>query len=254
LKKRIFPCPKGVLMRLSRILSAAAALASVAVIPCGCSSGEQAYAELRERMVRQDIAARGISDERVLDAMSRVPRHLFVPGHLRDVAYIDSALPIGRDQTISQPYIVALMTESLALGDSARVLEIGTGSGYQAAVLSEIADSVWTVEIIPELAGRAAAVLDSLGYDNVTVRSGDGYFGWPEKSPFDGIIVTAAAPGLPPLLAGQLSEGGRLVIPVGDIQQRLNTYEKTEEGLKLLSSVPVRFVPMTGRIREERER
>jgi len=230
-----------------------AMMALVAALPCGCSYGEQAYAKMRERMVRDDIAARGISDVRVLESMRRVPRHLFVPEHLRDVAYIDSPLPIGEDQTISQPYIVALMTESLGLGDSARVLEIGTGSGYQAAVLSGIADSVWSIEIIPALAAGAAALLDSLGYDNVSVRCGDGYFGWPEKAPFDGIIVTAAAPGLPPELEDQLVHGGRLVIPVGDGRQYLMTYVKTSSGMELISSLPVRFVPMTGRIREESE-
>ena len=231
-----------------------AALAILAALPCGCSSGEQAYAEMRKRMVLEDIAARGISDSRVLESMMRVPRHLFVPASLRGVAYMDSPLPIGEDQTISQPYIVALMTESLGLGDSARVLEIGTGSGYQAAVLSGIADSVWSIEIIPSLAESAAALLDTLGYANVTVRCGDGYFGWPEKAPFDGIIVTAAAPELPPKLAVQLAFGGRLVIPVGDRRQELMTYVKTSSGLKLLSSLPVRFVPMTGRIRNESEK
>lgn len=232
---------------------AVVALAILAVLPCGCTSGEQAYTAMRERMVREDIAARGISDSRVLESMSRVPRHLFVPPGLMDVAYMDSPLPIGEDQTISQPYIVALMTESLGLGDSARVLEIGTGSGYQAAVLSWIADSVWTIEIIPSLAENAAALLDTLGYTNVTVRSGDGYYGWPEKAPFDAIIVTAAAPGLPPKLAEQLVFGGRLVIPVGDGRQKLMTYVKTSSGLELLSSLPVRFVPMTGKIRNESE-
>ena len=229
----------------------AAALAILAILPCGCSSGEQAYAEMRSRMVREDIAARGISDSRVLESMMQVPRHLFVPASLRNVAYMDNPLPIGEDQTISQPYIVALMTEALGLGDSARVLEIGTGSGYQAAVLSGIADSVWTIEIIPSLAESATALLDSLGYGNVTVRSGDGYFGWPEKAPFDGIIVTAAAPGLPPRLAEQLAFGGRLVIPVGDGRQKLITYVKTSSGLEPISSLPVRFVPMTGKIRDE---
>ncbi len=232
---------------------AAAALVLLAALPCGCTSGEQAYAEMRARMVREDIASRGISDTRVLESMRRVPRHLFVPVHLRDVAYIDSPLPIGEEQTISQPYIVALMTESLGLGDSARVLEIGTGSGYQAAVLSGIADSVWSIEIIPSLAENAAALLDSLGYGNVAVRTGDGYFGWPEKAPFDGIIVTAAAPELPPKLAEQLVRGGRLVIPVGSRSQDLLTYVKTTSGLELLSSLPVRFVPMTGKIRDESE-
>jgi len=231
----------------------AAILVLLAALPCGCSSGEQAYAKMRERMVREDIASRGISDHRVLESMMQVPRHLFVPERLSDVAYIDSPLPIGENQTISQPYIVALMTESLGLADSARVLEIGTGSGYQAAVLAGMADSVWSIEIIPALAEGAAALLDSLGYGNVTVRSGDGYYGWPEKAPFDGIIVTAAAPELPPLLAEQLAVGGRLVIPVGDRRQNLLTYEKTSSGLKLLSSQPVRFVPMTGKIRSEIE-
>lgn len=232
---------------------AVAVLALLAVMPCGCTSGEQAYTEMRANMVSKDIASRGISDMRVLESMRRVPRHLFVPGNLRDVAYIDSPLPIGEDQTISQPYIVALMTESLGLGDSARVLEVGTGSGYQAAVLSGIADSVWSIEIIPSLAVKAAALLDSLGYGNVVVRSGDGYFGWPGKAPFDGIIVTAAAPELPPDLAEQLVHGGRLVIPIGDKNQELMTYVKTTSGLELLSSLPVRFVPMTGKIRDESE-
>jgi protein-L-isoaspartate(D-aspartate) O-methyltransferase len=254
MNKRVFPCREGTLMSRPLVLTvAAAAFTLLAALPCGCSSGEQAYAEMRERMVRDDISARGIADARVLESMRRVPRHLFVPGHLRDMAYIDSPLPIGEDQTISQPYIVALMTESLGLGDSARVLEIGTGSGYQAAVLSGIADSVWSIEIVPVLAARASALLDSLGYDNVTVRCGDGYYGWPEKAPFDGIIVTAAVPDLPPLLADQLVHGGRLVIPVGDGSQYLITYVKTSSGLEPLSSLPVRFVPMTGKIREESE-
>ena len=252
--KRVFTGEGGPLMMNTRIgARAAAVLVLLAVLPCGCSSGEQAYAKMRERMVREDIAARGISDSRVLESMMQVPRHLFVPVSLRHVAYIDNPLLIGEGQTISQPYIVALMTESLSLGDSARVLEIGTGSGYQAAVLAGIADSVWSIEIIPTLAESAAALLDSLGYGNVAVRFGDGYFGWPEKAPFDGIIVTAAAPELPPLLAKQLAEGGRLVIPVGDMRQSLHTYEKTSSGLELLSSVPVRFVPMTGKIRKEND-
>jgi protein-L-isoaspartate(D-aspartate) O-methyltransferase len=229
----------------------AAVLTFLTVLPCGCTYGEQAYEEMRKKMVRTDIADRGISDNRVLESMMKVPRHLFVPRQLRDLAYMDSPLPIGEDQTISQPYIVALMTESLALGDSSVVLEVGTGSGYQAAVLAEIADSVFSIEIIPALAERASALLDSLGYKNVAVRSGDGYYGWPEKGPFDGIIVTAAAPELPSLLIDQLAEGGRLVIPVGDGRQDLHTYEKTSSGLKLISSVPVRFVPMTGKIRQE---
>jgi protein-L-isoaspartate(D-aspartate) O-methyltransferase len=235
--------------RVSAGAFAAAVMAFLASLPCGCSSGEKVYTAMRERMVREDIAARGISDRRVIEAMLSVPRHLFVPPDLKEMAYIDSPLPIGEEQTISQPYIVALMTESLHLGEGSRVLEIGTGSGYQAAVLAKIADSVYTIEIIPELAERAAALLDSLGFGNVEVRSGDGYFGWPEKAPFDGIIVTAAAPEVPPLLVGQLAEGGRLVIPVGKRSQELHTYEKGSSGLELISSVAVRFVPMTGEIR-----
>lgn len=201
-------------------------------------------------MVASQIAARGVRDARVVAAMRKVPRHRFVPPALRAAAYADGPLPIGNDQTISQPYIVALMTESLALPEGGRVLEIGTGSGYQAAVLAEIADTVFTIEIIPGLAARAAAVLDTLGYRNVIVRAGDGFFGWPAHAPFDGIIVTAAAPRVPEPLVEQLKPGGRLVIPVGERDQDLEIYEKTGTGLTLLSTVPVRFVPMTGKVRE----
>lgn len=220
----------------------------------GCSSGEQAYAQLRDRMVRSQIVARGIEDERVIAAMRTVPRHRFVPSKFRTLAYIDNPLPIGLDQTISQPYIVALMTASLLCEPGHRVLEIGTGSGYQAAVLAEIVDTVYTIEIIPELAERARAVLDTLGYGTVIVRAGDGYDGWPEAAPFDGIIVTAAAPEVPRLLVEQLAEGGRLVIPVGDHFQNLHVYEKRSDGLELLSSLPVRFVPMTGKVRDVQQR
>ena len=196
---------------------------------------------------------RGIDDELVVDAMRAVPRHRFVPPHLRPFAYVDNPLPIGLDQTISQPFIVALMTQSLALRGGERVLEVGTGSGYQAAVLAEIADTVFTIEILPELAGRAGALLDSLAYGNVMVRAGDGYDGWPEKAPFDGVIVTAAAPRVPAPLIEQLRSGGRLVIPVGERIQDLRVYEKTARGLKLLSTLPVRFVPMTGKVRRSGE-
>jgi len=200
-------------------------------------------------MVETQIAARDITSGQVIAAMAKVPRHRFVPEDLRGFAYFDSPLPIGEDQTISQPYIVALMTQSLEPERGDRILEIGTGSGYQAAVLAEIVDSVFTIEIVPELAERSAALLDTLGYRNVIVRCGDGYDGWPDKAPFDGIIVTAAAPSVPAPLVEQLSEGGRIVIPVGDSFQELEVYVKREKGLELLSTLPVRFVPMTGKVR-----
>jgi len=216
----------------------------------GCSSGEEAYESLRERMVRTQIAARGVTSEQVIAAMMKVPRHRFVPHEFRGLAYIDSPLPIGREQTISQPYIVALLTESLEPKRGDRILEIGTGSGYQAAVLAEIVDTVFTIEIVPELAARSGAVLDTLGYGNVLVRCGDGYGGWPEKAPFDGIIVTAAAPVIPAPLIEQLEVGGRIVIPVGRTFQELEVHVKHETGLELLFTLPVRFVPMTGKVRE----
>ena len=216
----------------------------------GCSSGEEAYKSLRERMVRTQIAARGVTSRQVIEAMMKVPRHRFIPRDLRGLAYIDSPLPIGREQTISQPYIVALMTESLQPERGDRILEIGTGSGYQAAVLAEIVDTVFTIEIVPELAERSGAILDTLGYGNVLVRCGDGYDGWPEKAPFDGIIVTAAAPVIPTPLIEQLEVGGRIVIPVGGVFQELEVYVKREAGLELLLTLPVRFVPMTGKVRE----
>ena len=220
------------------------------LMAAGCSSGEEAYDSLRERMVRTQIAARGVTSRQVIEAMMKVPRHRFIPRDLRGLAYIDSPLPIGREQTISQPYIVALMTESLQPERGDRILEIGTGSGYQAAVLAEIVDTVFTIEIVPELAERSGAILDTLGYGNVLVRCGDGYDGWPEKAPFDGIIVTAAAPVIPAPLIEQLEVGGRIVIPVGGVFQELEVYVKREAGLELLLTLPVRFVPMTGKVRE----
>jgi protein-L-isoaspartate(D-aspartate) O-methyltransferase len=216
----------------------------------GCSSAEQDYARRRESMVVTQIMARGVRDERVIAAMRKVPRHRFVPAALQEAAYYDSPLPIGSGQTISQPYIVALMTEALALKGGGTVLEIGTGSGYQAAILAEIVDTVYTIEILPELADRARAILDTLGYRNVHVRAGDGFLGWPAHAPFDGIIVTAAAPRVPEPLVEQLAVGGRIVIPVGEEYQDLKVYKKTGAGLVLLSTVPVRFVPMTGKVRD----
>lgn len=229
------------------------ALGAIALLlgaAAGCSAGERDYAQRRESMVAGQIAARGVSDERVIAAMRKVARHRFVPAEYREAAYDDRPLPIGSGQTISQPYIVALMTEALGLEGGGTVLEIGTGSGYQAAVLAEIVDTVFTIEILPELAERARAILDTLGYANVHVRAGDGFFGWPAHAPFDGIIVTAAAPRLPEPLVEQLAPGGRIVIPVGDEYQDLEVFAKADTGLVLLATVPVRFVPMTGKVRD----
>ncbi len=201
----------------------------------------------REHMVQADIQARGVEDESVLRAMRRVERHRFVPDSLQPLAYADHPLPIGEDQTISQPYIVALMTELLSLRPEDRVLEIGTGSGYQAAVLAEIAREVYTIEIIPSLAESAEKRLKELGYQNVWVRTGDGYLGWPEQAPFDAIIVTAAPDEIPKPLIDQLKVGGRMVIPVGDFPaQTLYLIRKTESGIEKEEIIPVRFVPMTG--------
>ncbi|MEP0828332.1 MAG: protein-L-isoaspartate(D-aspartate) O-methyltransferase [bacterium] len=201
-------------------------------------------------MVDNQIVARGITDKNVIAAMRRIPRHLFVPKEEREQAYSDGPLPIGHSQTISQPYIVAIMTELLGIDSTSKVLEIGTGSGYQAAVLGEIADSVYTIEIVKPLAERAAQILDSLGYKNIFVRAGDGYQGWPEAAPFDAVIVTAAAPKIPQPLIEQLKTGGRLVIPVGELSQELYLVTKNEEGIVKQSIIPVRFVPMTGEVQK----
>ena len=200
----------------------------------------------REGMVDTQIEARGIRDPRVLEAMRTVPRHRFVPPALQDQAYADTPLPIGSSQTISQPFIVAYMTEALQLPPAATVLEIGTGSGYQAAVLAEVAREVYSIEIVPELAERSAQVLAELGYDNVHLRAGDGYSGWPEAAPFDGIMVTAAPDHVPPALVEQLAVGARLVIPVGRFAQDMRIVTRTADGSVSETTIPVRFVPMTG--------
>jgi protein-L-isoaspartate(D-aspartate) O-methyltransferase len=202
------------------------------------------YEFLRHRMVEEQIIARGISDSTVINAMLEVKRHLFVPEKFRVSAYEDHPLPIGYRQTISQPYIVALMTELLKANMNHKILEVGTGSGYQAAVLSLLADSVFTIEIIPGLAASAEKRLDSLGYNNVTVKAGDGYKGWKEHAPFDGIIVTCAPKKVPPLLLEQLAIGGRMVIPVGSYFQELLLLTRDSTGISEKSIVPVRFVPM----------
>ncbi|MCK4301343.1 MAG: protein-L-isoaspartate(D-aspartate) O-methyltransferase [candidate division Zixibacteria bacterium] len=197
-------------------------------------------------MVETQIIPRGISDTAVLEALRRVPRHLFVPKDVRRQAYADHPLPIGENQTISQPYIVALMTELPRIDSTSRVLEIGTGSGYQAAILGELAGEVYTIEIVATLAERSSRLLDSLGYQNVHVRCGDGYAGWPEQAPFDAIIVTCAPPEIPQPLIEQLADGGRLVAPVGTFWQELILIEKANGELSRSSVIPVRFVPMTG--------
>lgn len=206
----------------------------------------------RQAMVESQIAGRGVRDARVLDAMRAVPRHEFVPAHLRVRAYEDHPLPIGYEQTISQPYIVAFMTEQLAPQPTQRVLEIGTGSGYQAAVLAKLVAEVFTIEIVEPLAKRATADLARLGFKNVQVRAGDGYQGWPEAAPFDAIIVTCAPDHVPEPLVHQLKEGGRMIIPVGEFgAQQLYVLEKRGGKIERRAVLPVRFVPMTGKARTE---
>lgn len=208
---------------------------------------EARFASLRATMVQQQLAARDIRDSRVLEAMGKVPRHEFVPNSLQEQAYSDIPLPIGSGQTISQPYIVAFMTEAVAPQPHHRVLEIGTGSGYQAAVLAELVSKVFTIEIIPELAEQARARLQRLGYRNVHVRTGDGYLGWPEAAPFDAIVVTCGADHVPPALLEQLKPGGRLIIPVGDTEglQWLRVLQKDAAGqIHSRDVLPVRFVPL----------
>ncbi|MBW1991176.1 MAG: protein-L-isoaspartate(D-aspartate) O-methyltransferase [Deltaproteobacteria bacterium] len=204
------------------------------------------FAESRRRMVQNQLQARDITDPRVLAAMGKVPRHRFVPAYLAPMAYSDQALPIGQGQTISQPYIVALMTQWAEVRPGDKVLEVGTGSGYQAAVLAELTDRVFTIELLPELARAAEARLKELGYHQVQVRIGDGYQGWPEEAPFDAILVTATAPEVPPSLAVQLKEGGRLVIPVGrpGFVQQLIRYRKVAGQLREEARLPVMFVPL----------
>jgi len=199
-------------------------------------------------MVTKQIENRGIRDPRVLAAMRQVPRHEFIPQEFRESAYEDRPVGIGHGQTISQPYIVAFMTEQLAPKPADRILEVGTGSGYQAAILSKLVTDVFSIEIVPELAERAGNTLKRLGFDNVRTKAGDGYQGWPERAPFDAIIVTCAPDHIPNPLVSQLKEGGRMIIPVGNLgDQSLYLLEKREGKIERKAVLPVRFVPMTGK-------
>jgi protein-L-isoaspartate(D-aspartate) O-methyltransferase len=226
---------------------AACVLVVITLAPCAQSQTTDQGRAARTRMVDTQLKARDIRNAAVLTAMARVQRHLFVPEDVRMFAYEDRPLPIGQGQTISQPYIVAYMTEALELQPDQTVLEIGTGSGYQAAVLAEIAKQVYTIEIIPDLATRAQQTLAQAGYRNVDVRSGNGYRGWPEHAPFPRIIVTAAPPEIPQALVDQLAIGGIMVVPVGTSYQEMVIITKTASGVLQKKTIQVRFVPMVGR-------
>jgi len=214
---------------------------------CDMQSGVPDWERQRIRMVNEQLKARDIRDERVLSAMLSVPRHLFIPESGRGGAYGDFPVPIGHGQTISQPYIVAFMTQSLEVGPGDRVLEIGTGSGYQAAILSSLAKEVFTIEIVAPLADRARSTLQDLGYRNIEVRTGNGYLGWPEHAPYDRIMVTAAPADVPPALVQQLKVGGLMAIPVGVGDQELRIMRRLSTGMETIATLPVRFVPMTGK-------
>jgi protein-L-isoaspartate(D-aspartate) O-methyltransferase len=229
-----------------------AAMACSAGTPSGQPPARD-WASERQRMVDQQLRARDIRSPRVLDAMSTVPRHLFIPEPSRAEAYNDSPVPIGYGQTISQPYIVAFMTQALEIASDDRVLEIGTGSGYQAAVLGTLAKEVYSIEIIAPLADRARDTLGALGYRNVAVRTGNGYLGWPEHAPYDRIIVTAAPDEVPRALVEQLKVGGLMAVPVGSVMQELRILRRTDRGTDTLATLPVRFVPMTNKPKDPSE-
>jgi protein-L-isoaspartate(D-aspartate) O-methyltransferase len=216
-------------------------------------ANDDEWARARRAMIERQLLARGIRDARVLQAMGSIPRELFVPEKVRDQAYHDRPLPIGARQTISQPYIVAYMTELLGLKGMERILEIGTGSGYQAAVLGKLAAEVYSIEILPALSGRAKTVIEQLGFDNIFLKVGDGFFGWPEKSPFDAILITAAAPRIPEPLWVQLREGGRLIMPLGEEGRAQKLIRVTKSGGKRMTEEVsgVYFVPLTGAIQSD---
>ena len=226
-----------------------AAVLAAACGPASLATEESVLARARERMVADQFEARGVKDPLVLAAMRAVPRHDFVPPSARQDAYGDHPLPIGHGQTVSQPYIVATMTAALGLHGGEKVLEVGTGSGYQAAVLGQIGAAVYSIEIVSPLAEEARERMTRLGYRNVYVRAGDGYKGWPEAAPFDAIVVTAAAPKVPEPLKQQLKEGGRLVIPLGEKDQELMLITRRGESYEERRVLPVVFVPMTGEVR-----
>jgi protein-L-isoaspartate(D-aspartate) O-methyltransferase len=222
----------------------------LAAMACsGTSDGQPArdWTTERQRMIDEQLRARDIRSERVLNAMATVPRHLFIPEPHRADAYRDSPVPIGYGQTISQPYIVAFMTQALEIAPDDRVLEIGTGCGYQAAVLATLARDVYSIEIIAPLAERARDTLSTLGYGNVEVRTGNGYLGWPEHAPYDRIMVTAAPDEVPDALVQQLKVGGVMAVPVGTVIQELRILRRTDRGTETLETLPVRFVPMTNK-------
>src|SRR4030043_363227 len=239
-------------MRRMTVVTLASFVLSVVFIQCTDGTGvfesnpKGDYKAMRERMVETQIKARGVKDPRVISALLKVERHRFVLEDYLNSAYADQPLPIGEGQTISQPYIVALMTELLELKENEKVLEIGTGSGYQAAILAELAKEVYTIEIIESLASMAKSRLLELGYQNIKVKAGDGYLGWPEVAPFDAIIVTAAPDHIPKPLVEQLKEGGRMVVPVGTYTQELKKIIKRSGKIETTDVIPVVFDPMTG--------
>jgi protein-L-isoaspartate(D-aspartate) O-methyltransferase len=247
------PANKHSVRRYINTLGMALVIASAAcgAAGIGTQQGDSDRQAERRRMVDEQLRARDIRSAPVLDAMLKVPRHLFVPEAQRPGAYGDHPLPIGHDQTISQPYIVAFMTQALEIAPEHRVLEIGTGSGYQAAVLGALAKDVYTIEIVAPLAERARVTLSNLGYRNVHVRAGNGYLGWPEHAPYDRIMVTAAPDEVPAALVEQLKIGGLMAIPVGTTSQELRILRRTATGTETLRTLPVRFVPMTGKPKKD---
>ncbi len=243
-------CFKNYIMRHPPWRLTFAAIILISIIRCQSSKegampqGKDPYAAQRQAMVAQQIVARGVQDACVIAAMEKVPRHLFVPDNMQAHAYEDSPLPIGYNQTISQPYIVAYMTEQLSLKGTEKVLEVGTGSGYQAAVLAELAKEVYTIEILEPLSVRAREQIEKAGYSNVHFRIGDGYQGWPEAAPFDAIIITAAPDQIPEILISQLKVGGQMIVPVGEWHQELLLVTKNKTDYSVKKLLPVRFVPM----------